>query len=303
MGRHGLPRGGEAPRWDRGGHPAIADRPPRRLRAALLLVVAFFAAGTAVVAGVRLLAAGQTGAATEAGIGLPCPPGSDCAALFPPSATPSAVGTGGPATGRATPGPEATRPAAGRPETGPPTAGPPTAVPRPSVSRTPKASPSPSRPPRPSATATGGADPEATPRPSPPPTTAGPPTDAPRTAEPARPRPKPPAPKKAVVRFTVLHEANGRYTAEIAIGNEGRGDLAGWEISIPIEGRAFAVDGARAFQRGRTLVLGSADLIPSGGGVAVTIAVRGEPIPPDFCRLRGGGCRLLPPGPELSAYG
>ena len=94
------------------------------------------------------------------------------------------------------------------------------------------------------------------------------------------------------MRFTVLHEANGRYTAEIAIGNEGRGDLAGWEISIPIEGRAFAVDGARAFQRGRTLVLGSADLIPSGGGVAVTIAVRASRSPRTSAGCAAGAADL-----------
>lgn len=313
MGRHGDPYG-ETPPWDRGGYPAVAEVPrPRRLRAALLLAVAFVATVTGVIAGVRLLAASQTGAASPAGLGLPCPPNAGCEALFPSEASPSAVETGGPipeptATGRAGAGgsgagqdagssgsgrSDSGTAGAGQPTATPPSADPPTVVPSPRVSRTPVVSLSP----KPSPTARARDDAGVTrarPSPSTPPPVTRKPTQAP-PEDPATARAEraAPAPKKAVVKFTVIRRVNGRYAAEIAIGNEGRGDLKGWEISLPIEGRAFAVDGAAARQHGDILVIRSDELLPPGGGVAVTIAVRGDSIDPGFCRLRGGSCRVL----------
>jgi len=307
MGRHGDPYG-EAPPWDRGEYPADAEVPrPRRLRAALLLAVAFVATVTGVIAGVRLLAASQTGAASPAGLGLPCPPGAGCEALFPSEVKPSATQTGGPAA-VPTARPSAGRPDAGGPSNGqagsdrptvtPPTADPPTVVPSPRASRTPVVSLSP----KPSPTGRGEAGVErARPSVSAPPTvvktaTQAPPrvrTEAPRDPESARSERAVAAPRQAVVKFTVIRQARGRYAAEIAIGNEGRGDLRGWEISLPIDGRALAVDGAAARQLGDLLVISSDELLPPGGGVAVTIAVQGDTISPDFCRLRGGSCRVL----------
>ena len=314
MGRHGDPYYGETPPWGGGGYPAAAEEPrPRRLRAALLLAVAFVATVTGVIAGVRLLAASQTGAASPAGLGLPCPPNAGCEALFPSEASPSAVETGGPipvptatdqAGGGSGTGQDAGSSGGGRSDSGtagagqptvtPPSADPPTVVPSPRASGTPVVSLSP----KPSPTTARGRDDtgvaRARPSPSTPPKVTRKPTQAPPEDPPtARAERAEPAPKKAVVKFTVIQRVNGRYAAEIAIGNEGRGDLNGWEISLPIQGRAFAVDGAAARQQGGILVIRSDELLPPGGGVAVTVAVRGDAIDPGFCRLRGGSCRVL----------
>ncbi len=283
MGRHGLPWEREAPTWG-GGYPATAyDRRPRRLRAALLLAVAFVATVTGVIAAVRLMAGAEVGAASELGLGPPCPAGVQCDPLFPqesaPGGGPSADASGDPGAGPTdipTLGPDGS----GDPGDGGPSGDPPTAVPSPSVSRTGKASPKPSPKPSPTKKAGANATNEETPR-------AVPSASPKAVAKPAD------RPRRAVVKFTVTRVVNGRYSAEIAVGNEGRGDLTGWVISLPIGGRAFAVDGADADQQGGTLVLSSRDFIPSGGGVAITVAVRGAPITPDSCRLEGGRCRNL----------
>jgi hypothetical protein len=270
MGRHGLPWSREAPTWGQGGYPASSwDRRPRRLRAALLLGIAFVATVVGVIAAVRLMAGANTGAAGELGLGpsvFPAPP------AISGEADPGADGPTGIPTLGSDP--------SGDPGDGGPSGDPPTAVPSPSAGRTGKASPSPSPTKNTGANATNV-------RKSPPP------QQTPRATPSAPPKPPADKPRRAVVKFTVTRVVNGRYSAEIAIGNEGRGDLTGWVISLPIGGRAFAVDGAQAVQRGGTLVLSSQDLIPSGGGVAVTVAVNGAPITPDFCELKGGRCRVL----------
>lgn len=299
MGRSGVPWEGDTPYWSQGPYryrrqgtyaPLTTTVPhrPRRLRATLLLVTAFVATVTAVISGVRLVADlnRPAGAPSDLGDVPPCPPNSGCSALFPPRATPAGTGTPVP-TGEPAGGASAAP--SGSP-TAPDTAEPPTPVPSPRGSRTATARPSP----KPSPTGTA-RDSGVRLRPSPSPT-------PPRTASPS-PRPTDPEPEptrterpplQAVVKFIVLGARDGRYSAEIAIGNDGSGDLDGWEISLPIDGRVLAVDGARAVRRGDTLVLRSAEPVPSGGGVAVRITVRGEPTEPEFCRLRGGSCRILP---------
>lgn len=307
MGRRGVSWGREAPPWDRGGYyAAVAEPRPRRLRAALLLVVAFIATVTGVIAGVRLLAANNTGPSGDLGLGIPCPPEARCEEIFPSQVRPSPVESGDPggvgagqtdagqATGLPDPGGSGRDDPGGRgnPAATPPAGDPPTVVPSPTdAGRTPSRTPKPS----PTVTAKGAGGQERAPAGTPPATTrppAKPPAKAPDPA-PTRTEARRPAPKKAVVKFTVLRRVNGQYAAEVAVGNEGGGDLNGWEITIPIGGRAFAVDGARARQVGDTLVLSSAELLPPGGAFAVTIAARGDPFAPDFCRLRGGSCRVL----------
>ena len=310
MGRSGDPWEGGAPSWDQGPYRSWGrepDRPvathrPRRLRAALLLATAFVATVTGVISGVRLIAAASQPSGTPADLGdvPPCPPNSDCAALFPPrvtpttAATPTAEPSGEPTGAVGDPGGTPTgNPATDAPDTAAPSAEPPARVPSPRAGRTASARPAP----KPSPTASV-ADPGVRLRPSPAPTVPRAMSPAPRPTEPDPAPEEPPraerdGPSKAVVKFIVTSERYGRYSAEIAIGNEGHGDLDGWEITLPIDGRVVAVEGARAVQRGDTLVLRSAEFVPSGGGVAVRIAVRGEPVAPGFCRLRGGDCRLL----------
>jgi len=305
MGRSGVPWEGGTPYWSQGPYPyrrqgtyepltTTVPRRPRRLRATLLLVTAFVATVTAVISGVRVIADlnRPAGAPSDLGDVPPCPPSSDCAALFPPRATPTGTGTPVP-TGEPTGEPTGGASAAPSGSPAPPgTAEPPTPVPSPSGSRT--ATARPSSKPSPTGTAR---DPGVRLRPSPSPT---PPRTASPSPRPTDPEPEPEptrterAPLQAVVKFIVLGERDGRYSAEIAIGNDGSGDLNGWEISLPIDGRVLAVDGARAVRRGDTLVLRSAEVVPSGGGVAVRVVVRGEPVEPEFCLLRGGNCRILP---------
>jgi hypothetical protein len=101
------------------------------------------------------------------------------------------------------------------------------------------------------------------------------------------------APKRAVVKYTVLDRRFEQYRAEIAIGNNGDGDLRGLRVELPISGRVISVTGARAEQRGTTLVLVSTELLPSGGGIGVEVVVNGESVAPGDCSLAGGSCDVL----------
>jgi hypothetical protein len=227
---------------------------------AFLLTVAFVATVIAVIAGVRLVMG--TGGVTG-GTGLilapACPAGITCATFDPPAA-PTDVA----------------EPDAGRS----PSAQPPTAVPSPDASGAGK--PSPARTSRREVVTVvetdkpGGKARKKTASPTP--------KNKPKAAA---------APKRVVVKYTVLSKGSGQYTAQIAIGNNGDGDLKSLEIRLPIGGQVFAVDGARAVQQGQVLVLTSTDLLPSGGGVAVTIAANGTSVSPDSCSLTGGSCQVL----------
>ncbi len=307
MGRHGVP-------WRNDDHlltqdsyddlDLLTEPRPRRSLGPILLGIAFVATVTAVIAGVHLLSGGSDGSPQRLGVVPACFTGTGCpspgaaggltatraaaAGLSPVVQDPTAVPSPHPtATPHATPTPHATRDGDSDDTADPlrasstPASG--TARSTESDTSTSDAASEGSGPDRTGKTdRTGkegvdraGSNQAATAR-------AG--TGRPGTSV---------SPKRAVVKYTVLERRFGQYRAEIAIGNNGDGDLRGLRVELPISGRVISVTGAEAEQRGTTLVLVSTELLPSGGGIGVEVVVNGESVAPADCSLAGGSCDVL----------